>query len=107
MHKLITGYAQTDHINHDGLDNTRANLRPVTAAQNAQNKRPQEGGASRYRGVTWDRGKWRAVIHLNRVPRHLGSFDREEDAADAYDRAALEMYGEYAYLNNARTGAAA
>jgi hypothetical protein len=97
-------YAVDDH----GRD-VPAWVRPATPGQNAGNMRPQEGRTSRYKGVSWasDRGKWQAHIKLNRVNRSLGRFDREEDAADAYDRAALEAWGEYAYLNNARMGAAA
>lgn len=103
MHTLITGYAKTDHINHDGLDNQRANLRPATNAQNAYNQRPEIGTSSYFRGVTWHRrmGKWQAQIGINGRHRYLGVFACEEDAADAYDSAALEAFGEYAYLNRA------
>lgn len=104
MHVLITGYAMTDHINHDGLDNRRANLRPATTAQNSHNSRPQSGSSSKYKGVSWVgwAGKWRAVIVPSGRARQLGFFDSEEEAAIVYNAAAQELYGEYAYLNEVR-----
>jgi hypothetical protein len=101
MHQLIGGWPMTDHINHNGLDNRRANLRPVTPAQNAANRRPQIGSSSRYKGVGWNRRgrNWTAVINLAGRRLYLGHFTNEEDAALAYNAAALEAYGDYAWLN--------
>jgi len=101
MHKFLTGYPLTDHRNHDGLDNRRSNLRPVTHAQNLQNQRPRDGGASRHKGVHWhkQRQKWAAQITCDGKKRHLGMFATEGDAARAYDAAARELFGEYACLN--------
>lgn len=67
MHQLITGYSLTDHINHDGLDNQRANLRPSTRQQNLANQRAIRGGTSRYKGVTWHArtSQWRARIKVD------------------------------------------
>jgi hypothetical protein len=101
MHNLIMGRRLVDHVNHDGLDNRRENLRPATIAQNNHNQRPRAAGSSRFKGVTWHRrvGKWQATIKLNGRCVYLGVFAIEEEAALAYDAAALEAYGEYAYLN--------
>jgi hypothetical protein len=90
-----------DHINGDGLDNRRANLRIVTAQQNNWNRRFRRTGRSKYTGVTWDgrRDKWRADIYENRRKIFLGHFAEEEEAARAYDSAAKENRGEYAVLN--------
>jgi AP2 domain len=101
MHKLITGWPQTDHINHDGLDNRRANLRPATGSQNLANQRTQDGRTSSFKGVWWrsDTRKWAAMIKVNGHKRHLGDFAAEDDAACAYDVAALAAWGEYAHLN--------
>lgn len=101
MHKLITGWPQTDHINHDGLDNQRANLRPATQAQNRHNGRPYARGTSQYKGVSWNRERRAWVAQITRSGRvcNLGRFFSETDAARAYDAAAREAYGEYAYLN--------
>ena len=101
MHKLITGWPLTDHKNHDGLDNRRRNLRNATKAQNNQNSRSRLGSSSQYKGVHWStrQQRWRAnIAHEGRV-RSLGVFMSEEDAARAYDAAALQLYGEYAVLN--------
>ena len=100
MHQLLTDWPRTDHINHDGLDNQRHNLRPATGAQNQWNAR-SGSGTSKYKGVNWDRryGKWRAVIRPAGRQQHLGYFASEEAAARAYDAAALEIGGEYAYIN--------
>jgi len=99
MHRLITGYAITDHINHDGLDNRRANLREATVAQNQQNRRAN--GASAFKGVAWDRqhSRWVAKIAVSGRTINLGRFAAEVDAARAYDAAAVELFGEFAFIN--------
>jgi len=91
-----------DHQNREGLDNRKINLHFVNRRQNALNytKRGRPCG-SKYRGVCRDeeRGKWRAYIHTELKPKHLGYFDSEEEAAKAYDEAAKKYYGEDAVLN--------
>jgi hypothetical protein len=101
MHQLIAGHARTDHRNNYGLDNQRHNLRPVTSAQNGQNGPPNMGSVSRYKGVSWHRrcGKWQVHITADGKRRGAGYFTDETEAARAYDAAAREAYGEYAYLN--------
>jgi hypothetical protein len=89
-----------DHINHNGLDNRRENLRLVTIEQNVWNTRKQRRlTASRYKGVTLHKGQWRSVIYRRKKQIHLGYFDTEETAAKAYDVKAKELFGEYACLN--------
>jgi hypothetical protein len=89
-----------DHINGDKLDNRRANLRAATAAQNSRNTAKHKGG-SRFKGVCLCRqtGRWKATIKIDGRQAWLGRFDTEEDAARAYDAAALEAFGEFACLN--------
>jgi hypothetical protein len=91
---------EVDHINGDGLDNRKSNLRLATRAQNGCNLRPQQGKSSRFKGVAWHVcGKWRAHISPNRTQIALGLFDDEIDAALAYDMAALAQFGEFARPN--------
>jgi hypothetical protein len=101
MHTLITGWGKVDHEDHDGLNNQRYNLRPVTDAQNGANRRPDLVGTSRFKGVYWHRTnrRWCAHIRNDGIWTWLGSHHTEEDAARAYDRAAVELFGEYAFLN--------
>jgi len=101
MHGLILGVKYVDHIDHDGLNNQRSNLRPTDTALNNYNQRPRIGTSSRFKGVCWNRflGKWQAGIKLNGHSIHLGLFVSEEEAALAYDTAALDAYGDHAYLN--------
>jgi hypothetical protein len=100
MHILLMGQPGIDHRDRDGLNNQRSNLRPATQSQNNANQRSR-GGVSAYRGVVWCKqtGRWRAQMRLNGQQRHLGRFDREEDAARAYDVAALAAWGEFATPN--------
>lgn len=101
MHWLITGNPMTDHANGNGLDNRRINLRPATKSLNAINRPPPRNNTSGYKGVSWvkrDR-KWQAMIGIGGRPTHLGTFDDPVEAARAYNRAALEAFGEYAWLN--------
>lgn len=91
---------QVDHINGNTLDNRRCNLRLVTMSQNQMNRRAI-GGASALKGVTWVplMGKWRAKIGGRGTMRHLGYFETQEAAGNAYDAAALQLYGEHARTN--------
>lgn len=91
---------EADHIDGDDLNNQKSNLRWVTVNQNQMNQH-RIRGVSRFKGVSrsYNRNKWRVHITLNGRPRHVGSFTSEEDAARAYDAAALKHFGEYARLN--------
>lgn len=105
MHRVImsTGVGKvTDHINHDSLDNRKANLRVVSVQENGWNQRKQIGRhSSRYKGVCLcrDKGKWHSRIMVSGKQIFLGSFDDEVAAARAYDAAARKYFGEYAALN--------
>ncbi len=92
----------TDHINLNGLDNRRSNLRVATNQQNQRNKRTAPiGKSSRFKGVTWHKhtGKWQARISVNKQTKYLGVFEIEEEAAKTYDAAALRLFGGFALLN--------
>lgn len=103
LHRLILGLGEgqeADHINRDTLDNRRSNLRVATRTQNIWNRSSGEGFASPFKGVSRRKsGKWVARITINGKRVSLGYFWSEEEAAKAYDRAALENFGEFAYLN--------
>jgi hypothetical protein len=92
-----------DHINHSGLDNRRANLRPATKSQNTINKpyKKKKGAHSKYRGVTWQKSinKWQAQIRAKGTPRIIGYFDDEIEAAKAYDKVACKFHREFAVTN--------
>ncbi len=100
MHNLLAG-PRPDHIDGDGLNNQRANLRPATAGQNGVNKRKRTRATSRYVGVSWNRmqKKWHARITSEGLTRSLGYFSSQEDAARAYDAAARRVFGEFARVN--------
>jgi hypothetical protein len=89
-----------DHINRNGLDNRRANLRLATCAQNAWNA-DSTRGYSGYKGVWMDkkRGLWRAAIFCGGKKKYLGYFSDKREAAKAYDRAAIQYHGQFASLN--------
>jgi hypothetical protein len=105
MHRKITGAKTSevvDHINHNKADNRRSNLRVCTSQLNAANTRIRKDNASGYKGVYLDkkRYKWIANIYVNKKCKYLGSFDSPHDAARIYNFWAVDIYGEYAYLNN-------
>jgi len=101
MHRVILNpppNMEIDHINGNGLDNRRCNLRICTHSQNLANQRKCRG-TSQYKGVCWDKGRWRAQVSSAGQNIHLGYFKIEMDAAIAYNQAAQRLHGEYARLN--------
>jgi hypothetical protein len=104
MHRVIMDAPKglfVDHIDHDGLNNRKSNLRLCTRKQNRRNRRPNRGGTSKYKGVHWSKSckKYRAAISHNKKRFCLGYFRDEIEAAKAYDEAAKKFFGEFAYLN--------
>ena len=101
MHRIVNNTPDglfTDHINGNGLDNQKHNIRSCTTRQNAYNRRPY--GKSKYLGVAYIHDKYiKAQISINGVSVALGVFKTEEEAARAYDIKAIEIYGEFANLN--------
>jgi hypothetical protein len=89
------------HVNADGLDNRRANLRRSSATADGAKRRLNRNNRSGYRGVSWyaPLGKWRAEINGKPRHRHLGYYDTAEQAAEAWDKAAWERWGAAARLN--------
>lgn len=89
MHRLICSLPfrsdgrEVDHVNRDGLDNRRSNLRVVTHAQNLQNKASYRGASSLARGVYWhgEKQRWAAQVGVNGRHHHLGYFTNEDEAA--------------------------
>ena len=104
MHRQIMNapdHLVVDHIDHDGLNNRRENLRICTFAENCRNLRASRHKSSKYKGVHWHKRnhKWAVQVTCDHKRNHLGYFGDEIDAAKAYDRAALELFGEFASLN--------
>lgn len=101
LHTFLTGWPLVDHINGDGLDNRRVNLRPATRDQNQANKRGYRNNTSGFKGVTWHTPLrcWRARIGVQGKKLSLGLHPTAEAAGRAYDAAAVEYFGEFAALN--------
>lgn len=104
MHRVIMGCKkgkEIDHIDHNGLNNQKCNLRFATRSQNQQNRRPTNKSLSAYKGVCWNKkvNKWQADITLSGKLIRIGFYDTEIKAAQAYNEKAKELFGEYAYIN--------
>lgn len=105
MHRLIMDApsgVEVDHINGNGLDNRRCNLRLCTRSENSQNMRKRNGTTSRFKGVCFFKrlGLWRARIMKDRREYSLGYFKDETAAAKAYNAAAVRHFGDFAKLNH-------
>jgi hypothetical protein len=104
MHRVILNTPSglvTDHKDGNGLNNQTVNLRQATVSQNAANISAHKNSTSKYLGIYWDknRSKWFATIRKNKKDTFLGRFKEEKDAALAYNKAASELHGEFARLN--------
>lgn len=105
MHRFILGVedsrTQVDHINGNTLDNRRSNLRIVSNADNAKNRRISKANTTGYKGVSYykARGKYGAYIYSGGKNTFLGLYLTVEEAAAAYDRAAVEHHGKFARTN--------
>jgi len=94
MHRLIVpGVEQVDHIDGDGLRNTRDNLRAVTATVNQRNSRLRSDNSTGFRGVSRSRGRFMAQISVNGAMRYLGRYDTPLEAAQAWLTAAEDVGG--------------
>lgn len=101
MHRVILGLEtgdkrEVDHKNGIGLDNRKENIRIATRSQNSANKKP----TGKFKGAHKNGERWRAQITVNYKKIHLGYFDTVEEAAKAYDDAAKEHFGEFAFTND-------
>lgn len=104
MHRFILDAPEgtrVDHVDGNGLNNVRSNLRLASHADNMRNRRKAVNNTSGYIGVYWDKhkSKWRARVRVNNKNNHIGYFDDLVLAAKARDTAALDLHGEFAVLN--------
>ena len=110
MHRFLLvvpeGY-ETDHIDGDGLNNCRSNLRAVTHAENSRHRLLNCNNKTGFYGVSWHgaRGKYQATIRIDGKQRHLGLFSDPVEAAAARDKAAREHYKDFGRLNGCSTTA--
>lgn len=110
MHRLLLQCQRgrhVDHINGDTLDNRRSvNLRHAAFFQNQGNRlNLNRNNTTGYRGVCRKKKSWAAHITIDHQYRHLGTFTNPEDAARAYNEAALLRFGEFARLNEIKGAA--
>lgn len=100
----ITDRRCVDHIDGDRSNNRRSNLRVGSNSQNHGNQALNSRNTSGYKGVNFNRGRYRAYITKHKVTKQLGYFDIPEEAARAYDEAARFYFGEFACVNFPRPG---
>lgn len=107
LHRFVFKYYEIpapkyiDHINGNGLDNRRCNLRPATGSQNLGNTGLRNTNTSGYRGVSWnkEKSKWEARISINGKSKFLGYFNDVIEAACAWDHASVLHFKEFAFTN--------
>lgn len=102
LHRAILGTnSEVDHRDGDGLNNRVANLRLVSSSSNKRNIPLRRDNTSGFKGVSKVGSRWRAEISVGGRSRHLGRFDTPEEAAAAFDKAALEIDPEHYVINGA------
>lgn len=106
LHRLIMKAKKgeiVDHINHNVFDNRKCNLRICNVSENSRNRNKKSCSPHKYKGIYMDKNYnktiYRAEIRVNTKKICIGSFDRPELAALAYDIFALDFFGKFAYLN--------
>lgn len=103
LHRLILGKStklEIDHVNGNGLDNRKENLRVCEHKHNMYNKKLYKNNTSGYKGVTKSGNKWGSSIKHEGRHIHLGNFENKIDAALAYNKAAINYFGEFARIND-------
>lgn len=98
---MILKIKKIDHKNGNGLDNRLKNLRIATESENSRNQNKRRTNKSGFKGVSWGTrdNKWRSYITINGKFKSLGYYSSKEDAAKAYDKAAIKYFGEFAKTN--------
>lgn len=105
MHRVVLNISEqevlVDHKDRNGLNNQKYNLRTSNKSKNGMNRPAQKNNSSGYKGVGFDksRNKWKAQIMIGQKNKFIGRFDTAIDAAHAYDKFALELFDDFAYLN--------
>lgn len=105
LHRFLCGFPTgkvIDHVDGDGLNNQRENLRVCVQHENISNQRKKKNNTSGFKGVSFHRrtGKWAAQITFQRVKRHIGLFPDAQSASDAYDQASKKTHGEFGLPNH-------
>jgi hypothetical protein len=103
MHRLIYGFPNShiDHVDGNGLINTKENTRLATNGQNQMNRQKTKNASSHYKGVSWIKADnaWKGSIKVNGINMHLGYSKDQIQLALRYDMAAIYYFGEFAKLN--------
>ncbi len=104
MHRMVMGAQDgeyVDHIDGNGLNNSRSNLRFATLSQNNTNQRIRPDNTSGHKGISWcpDREKYQVYVNIDRKRKSLGRYRTLEEAIYVRDQAVKEHYGEFAREN--------